>query len=795
MSRPRTCSECGTVLSADAPGGHCIRCILQLGLTAHENADEPVGTATQHFAEATEIQRIGRYKLLGQIGEGGCGVVYLAEQETPVRRQVALKLIKLGMDTRSVIARFEAERQALALMDHPNIARVFDGGATDTGRPFFVMEWVDGQRITDYCDAHQLSIERRLELFITVCQAVQHAHQKGIIHRDIKPSNILVLLDRGKPSPKVIDFGVAKAIDQRLTDKTLFTAFEQFVGTPAYMSPEQAEASSRDIDTRSDIYSLGVLLYELLTGTTPFRDTIHERTGLDALRTAIRETEPPRPSHYLANLSRAELEKAARLRQTEPLKFVHVIRGDLDWIVLKALEKDRARRYETADALAEEIRRFLANEPLLARPPGRLYRLKKLVRRNTLAFSAAAAVGAVLLIGLSVSLTLFMRVRAALHRAVAAEMIQTQLRAQAEQNIQEEGRLRRQAQSDQNRSQIEAAKSERVAQLLKDMLKGVGPSVALGRDTTMLREILDQTAATICKELTNQPEVAIEMYETLAATYDDLGLDQKDEEMAREELQLGRVFYGSGHPALAVGLRRLAYALSNRGNLPEAESLAREAIAIERAIGPSPNTHLSDSLRTLGNVLWAKGELSDAEAAHRESLTLRRQTVIDDDPLLAESLNDLAGVLTMEGKLPEAEAMYRQALGMARRLFGEEHPTLAVSMNNLGSVLRREEKTQEAETMFREALALERKLLGDEHPNLAVSLNNLALLLRARGELKEAEALQRQALAIEKKSLGEHPQLAVSLRNLAGMLGEDGKLEEAEPLLRDAISMQQALAR
>jgi serine/threonine protein kinase len=372
---------------------------------------------------------IGHYKLLQKIGEGGCGLVYLAEQAKPVRRQVALKVIKLGMDTKNVIARFEAERQALAMMDHPNIARVLDAGATDAGRPYFVMEMVNGVRITEYCDQNRLGLEPRLKLFIQVCHAIQHAHQKGIIHRDIKPSNVLVTMLDGVPVPKVIDFGIAKATDERLTDKTLFTAYAQLIGTPAYMSPEQMELGGLDLDTRSDIYSLGVLLYELLTGRTPFDSKELLKSGVEEMRHTLLKREPVCPSAKLRTLDGEELSKTAGQRHIEVSKLLSELRGDLDWIIMKALEKDRARRYETANGLAMDIQRHLNHEPVTARPPGNWYRLQRLVRRNRVIFLAGSAVVAALLIGTVTSTWLFFKERDA--RAKEAK-----LRQEAEQHAQ-----------------------------------------------------------------------------------------------------------------------------------------------------------------------------------------------------------------------------------------------------------------------------------------------------------------------------------------------------------------------
>jgi eukaryotic-like serine/threonine-protein kinase len=407
-----------------------------------ETAAEPSAVLDEQIGTV-----IGRYKLLEKIGEGGCGVVYMAEQQKPVRRRVALKIIKLGMDTKAVVARFEAERQALALMDHPNIARVLDAGATETGRPFFVMELVRGFKITEYCDKNNLPMPQRLDLFIQVCHAIQHAHQKGVIHRDIKPSNILVTLHDGVPVPKVIDFGIAKAIEEPLTDKTLFTSYAQLIGTPAYMSPEQAEMSGLDVDTRSDIYSLGVLLYELLTSKTPFDGQELLKSGVENLRRILREQEPALPSTMVTTMQGNELLATAGHRHSEPVKLITALSGDLDWIVMKALEKDRKRRYQTANGLALDVQRHLANEPVLARPLGRFYRFQKLVRRNRVVFAAGGVVALALFAGFGVSTVMFFRERAAKQIADKATLREMQLRQTAEEGRRNEMLLRQEAES------------------------------------------------------------------------------------------------------------------------------------------------------------------------------------------------------------------------------------------------------------------------------------------------------------------------------------------------------------
>lgn len=744
---------------------------------------------------------IGNYKILQLIGEGGCGSVFMAEQEQPVCRRVALKVIKLGMDTKNVIARFEVERQALALMDHPNIAKVFDAGATETGRPYFVMELVRGIKITAYCDQNNLSTNDRLKLFKQVCQAIQHAHQKGIIHRDIKPSNILVTQHDGVPVPKVIDFGIAKATGQRLTDQTVFTEFDQFIGTPAYMSPEQAEVSGMDMDTRSDIYSLGVLLYELLTGRTPFDARELMKVGLDAMRRAIREMEPPKPSTRLSTMLDTDLTTIARQRQAATQKLIHLIRGDLDWIVMKSLEKDRTRRYENASSFAGDIEHFLNNEPVLARPPTALYRFQKLVRRNKVVFIAGTAVTIAIVVGLVVSTSLYFREQAA----------------------------RRDA-------DLEAQRSRQVALFLEDMLKGVGPGVARGRDTTLLREILDKTLARVTNDLKGQPEVQAEICNTLGQVYRALGQSGKAEELHRSARSLLNLSRGDKRRDVAVSLNDLALVLRDQGKLPEAEALHREALELRRKLYGNEHPKVAESLNNLALVLRSEGRLTESEKLHRdalgmdlksfghnhlavatslnnlalaldaqgkpadaepylrESIDIQKKLLGDDQPGLAITLDNLAFVLREQGKLDEAETLERQSLATQRKIFGPEYPSVATAINNLGLILAAQGKTVEAEQLLREALVQRRKLLGEEHPELAASLHHLAALLRKAKKLDEAGRLESEALAMRKKLYGEeNPAVANSLNNLALIRQDEHKLTEAESLLREAAAMQMKL--
>jgi tetratricopeptide (TPR) repeat protein/tRNA A-37 threonylcarbamoyl transferase component Bud32 len=793
----KECPQCGAKHSGDGPGGTCPACLL--GLAVSDPA--PSDSFSAKPATITEVSTlpltegpgsvIGRYKLLQKIGEGGCGVVYMAEQEAPVQRRVALKLVKMGMDTKQVIARFDAERQALAMMEHPNIARVFDAGATETGRPYFVMELVRGLKITEYCDQRNLSTRDRLKLFVQVCQAVQHAHQKGIIHRDLKPSNILVTVMDGVAVPKVIDFGIAKATQGRLTDQTLFTAFEQFIGTPAYMSPEQAELTSLDVDTRSDIYSLGVLLYELLTGTIPFDTGALLKAGLDALRRTIREEEPKRPSTRLSAMVKEELTTAAKRRQIEPLKLIHLLRGDLDWIVMKCLEKDRAYRYDTANSLAMDVQRFLADEAIVARPPTKLYRLQKLVRRNKLLFAAVGAVVLALVFGLVVCTWLLIREREA--RAQAASALKV-----SEVALKNESRYRRQAESNEKKARKEGAKSQQVARLLKDMLS-IGPHAALGRDTTMLQEILAKGVERFETELKDQPEVEAELRLIVGGTYLELGKFKEAEAMTRRVFEIYRGLPGEEMPYAIELWSNLADALSGQQKHAEAEEAAREALRLRQALPGDNRVDVGHSLLTLGLLGLSQADLlQDAESRSRalERAEMMEREAIEDFKGITNESSDLAAaikslglILQAQGKASQAGGLFAEALAMQIRTLGEDNLVVASSLGSLGNFLRDQGDVRKAEDLLRKALAIQQKFCGNDHIQVAITLGSLAALFQRQGRLQEAELTVREALRINRKVLGEaHPMIPSTLTQLGDVLRDEGKLAEAESTFREVLT-------
>ncbi len=698
--------------------------------------------------------KIGPYRLIKVLGEGGMGEVWLAEQNQPIRRRVAIKIIKQGMDTRQVVSRFESERQVLSVLDHPNIAKVLDAGTTKWGKPFFVMEYVPGETITEYCDKNQLTTQQRLELFFQVCDGIQHAHRNGIIHRDIKPGNVLVTFQNANPVPKIIDFGVAKATDLRFVERSLYTEVGQLVGTPEYMSPEQAEMSDLGIDTRTDIYSLGVLLYLLLVGVLPFDGKELRRAGHDEIRRRIREDEPACPSSRLSTLG-ADLPSLAKARGTNPTKLTQELRGDLDWIVMKAMEKDRTRRYETPTELATDLRRHLLNQPVSASPPSTVYRLRKFVRRHTLGVSFAAVV-ALLLITLGVSMVI-----------------------QAGRIAQERDRANEQA----ARAAREAETSRQVADFMVGLFEVSEPSRALGESITA-REILDKGAARIQDELADQPVVRATMLRTIGRVYTELGLYREARPLLDQALQLDEE--NADDLTVAETLLDLSQLFSWQGDLAAAEQSARRAVALfEKHHGPD-HPRVAAGLNALGNTLQLQDKLDEALVAHGRALAIRQAAPVA-GPELAASLHNLAIVYFFLENYPKAEEYYLQAAELELRHSGPDSPGYATSLHTLAIVYQEMDQLEKALELEKQATAIREKTLGPDHLHLAFSLCALGNMYRLSGDLAAAEPLQRRALAIGEASIGpDHEETVWMRESLALTLRESGRIPEAEELLGTA---------
>jgi eukaryotic-like serine/threonine-protein kinase len=748
-------------------------------------------TATSGSAGAP-FEQIGPYRLLQKIGEGGMGEVWLAEQTEPVRRKVALKLIKAGMDTKQVVARFEAERQALALMDHPAIAKVYEAGETPRGLPYFAMEHIAGEPITRYCDGHRLGTVERLKLFGLVCEGVQHAHQKGVIHRDLKPSNVLVAIQDGKPVPKIIDFGVAKATAQRLTERTMFTELGMLVGTPEYMSPEQAEMTGLNVDTRTDVYALGVILYELLTGALPFEPKELRAAGYDEIRRRIREVDPPRPSTRVSTMGEASTESAHN-RGSEPGKLAGQLRGDLDWIVMKSLEKDRTRRYGSPNELAADLIRHLEHEPVLAGPPSTWYRSRKFVRRHR--FGVAVASLAVAGLG-AFGVTM----------AVQAKTIAR-----------------------------ERDRAERVSEFLVNLFKVSDPSEARGNSITA-REVLDRGAAQIEKELGKEPLVQARMMLTMGIVYRNLGLYKQAEPFLTKSVDIRRKLLGERNPDTLVSLQGLAKLYQQQARYPEAEKLYLHLVETGgEVLGPNHRDTLT-AMNGLAVVYAEEGHYDKSGPIYRQVLEVRRRILGPDHPDTLSSMNSVACNLRNEGRYAEAESLFRETVRARervsgpdhpdtlvvehvfawllfdtgryaeaeklaravyetrRRVMGENHHAIANSADLLAGVLAHEGKLEEAESLYLESIELDRRSLGPEHPSTLVGMQNLAAVYVDRGKTGQAVNLFAQVLSALRRTLGQdHPSTLLCANNLGSTLIEQGRLDEAEALLKETFEKQRRL--
>jgi len=722
--------------------------------------DTSAATTLAAAERASEAKSIGPYQLIRKLGEGGMGQVWLADQTAPIKRQVALKLIRVGRFDDSVLQRFYAERQSLALMDHPAIAKVFDAGATSDGQPYFVMEYVPGQPLTDYCDRKRLKIRERLELFIKVCEGVQHAHQKAIMHRDLKPANILVVEVDRKPVPRIIDFGLAKAASPQLDGETLalMTQAGGWVGTPGYMSPEQADPGVMDVDTRTDVYSLGAVLYVLLTGSLPF-ETNKQR--FDAFLRRLREEDPLRPSSKVSADHKTS-KSTAEARGAEPKQLVSLLHGDLDWITMKALEKDRARRYGSPMELATDIGRYLGNEPVTARPASVGYRAKKYVLRHKALVAGAAAVFLVLVAGVITSTW----------QAVKAR-----------------------------RAEAQAKQQSAIAQAVNDFLQNdllaqasaatqAGPKAKPDPDLKV-RTALDRAAERIEGKFAKQPEVEAAIRDTIGQTYTDLGLHAEAGKQLERALDLRRRVLGPGHPDTLVTTSNLAALYDLQGKYAQAEALDSQILEMRRRVLGPEHPDTLKSMMHLAVVYFDEGKYPQAEALQSQTLEIKRRVLGPEHPDTVKSLYNLAIVYWWEGKQAQADALFTQTLEFQRRVLGPEHPATLNSMGNLAAVYEEEGKYAQAEALDSQALEIKRRVLGPEHRNTLNSMNNLAIVYWFEGKYAQAEALFSQTLEVERRVLGpEHPTTLNCMGNLASDYVDEGKYAQADALFSQTLEIQ-----